>query len=93
MSAIINLYSDKQNDIKKFLKDFYQKEITLKNNYKWEKEFNNPIDCIEIISSIIDNNEEFKINAWLSIDDGVFINVTNSNLDKIIRYLYERYPH
>lgn len=93
MSAIINLYSDKSGDIKNFLKDFYQKEIILNNNLKWEKEFNNPIDCIELISSVIDNNDEFKINAWLSIDDGIFINVTSSNLDEIIRYLYERYPY
>lgn len=93
MSTIVNLYSDKPGDIKKFLEEFYQENIILKNDLKWEKEFNNPIEIVEIISAIIDNNSEFKINSWISLDTGVFINVTDSNLDQIIRYLYERYPY
>lgn len=93
MSTIINLYSDKSGEIKKFLEEFYQQKIELKNDLKWEKEFKNPIEIVEIISAIIDNNNKFKINSWISLDNGIFINVTDSNLDQIIRYLYERYPY
>ena len=30
---------------------------------------------------------------WISMDEGLFINVTDSNADSIIKYLYERYPY
>ena len=93
MNTIINLYSDKPGEIKRFLKEFYQKDILLENELKWEKKFENPIEIVEIIAAIIDNNSEFKINSWISLDNGVFINVTDNNLDQIIRYLYERYPY
>ena len=93
MNTIINLYSDKPGEIKRFLKEFYQKDILLENELKWEKKFENPIEIVEIIAAIIDNNSEFKINSWISVDNGVFINVTDNNLDQIIRYLYERYPY
>ena len=39
------------------------------------------------------NNDFYKINMWVCLDKPVFINVTNNNADKIIRYLYERYPY
>ena len=93
MNTIINLYSDKPGEIQRFLQNYYNEDISLKNDLKWEKEFENPIEIVEIISAIVDNNSKFKINAWISLDSGVFINVTETNLDQIIRYLYERYPY
>ena len=30
---------------------------------------------------------------WVSLDKGVFINVTEENADNLIKYLYERYPY
>ena len=44
-----------------------------------------------IIAKITD--DKFDINMWISLDKDVFINVTDDNADKIIRYLYERYPY
>ena len=39
-----------------------------------------------------ENNDNYKINMWISLDENLFINVTENNADEIIRYLYERYP-
>ena len=47
---------------------------------------------IELVSCFIDNKEKFKINIWISLDNGVFINVTDDNLDSIVKYIYERFP-
>ena len=41
----------------------------------------------------MDNNDQYAISAWISLDEGLSIQVTNDNLDSIIRYLYERYPY
>lgn len=47
---------------------------------------------MDIIGTFIENNDKFKINMWISLDKEVYINVTDNNADKLIRYIYERYP-
>ena len=91
--SIVNLYSEKSGEIGRFLYDFYEKKITLENDLKWEKFFENTVDMADIIGIYVDNKDDFKVNMWISLDEGAFINVTESNADTIIRYLYERYPY
>lgn len=93
MGVTVSLYSTKNGEIERFLNDFYEKNIEVKNKLKWEEEFRNPTQSASIIGAFIDNNNKFKINMWVSLDEGFFINVTDFNADKIIRYLYERYPY
>ena len=93
MGVIIKLYSNKKNEIQKFLNEFYNDNIPLDNDLLWEHCFNKPIESTDIIGVFIDNNETFDINMWVSLDEGFFINVTDFNADKIIRYLFERYPY
>lgn len=93
MSAIVDIYSEKPNEIKNFIDKFYENNITVKNDLQYEIIFDNPVIASDIISAFIDNNDKFKINMWLSLDKDVFINVTEHNADKIIRYLFERYPY
>ena len=93
MSAIVDIYSKENKEIKKFLDAFYEKNINTNDDSKWEIVFNNPIECVDIISSYIDNIDKFNINMWLSLDKDFYINITNYNADKIIRYLFERYPY
>ena len=96
MSTIVNLYSDKRGEIKRFLDSFYEKKEDNFNKdelFKWEKVFNNPVEISDIIGTLIENNDNFKINMWVSFDKNIFINVTENNADKIIRYIFERYPY
>lgn len=93
MNSSVSLYSVVENEIKKFLKLYFDKDIVLEDNLKWSKKYDNPIEIAEIIGVFIENNDKFNINMWISLDDGVFINVTDNNADNIIRYLYERYPY
>ena len=93
MSVTVNLYSNEKSEIKRFLSSFYDENINIDNDLKWEHCFENPIESADIIGVFIDNNENFKINMWVSLDEGFFINITDFNAEKIIRYLYERYPY
>ncbi len=93
MNAIVNLYSNKNGEITKFLQNFYEKNISLNNDLKWEKVFENPIEMADIVGVFIDNRDFYKMNMWVSLDEDTFINVTDNNADKLIRYLYERYPY
>lgn len=93
MVTVVNLYSDKQGEINRFLSEFYNTNLNIENSLKWEKDFSNPIEMAEIIGAFIDNKESFEINMWISLDKDIFINVTEHNVDEIIKYLYERFPY
>lgn len=90
---MVNLYSDKNGEIKKFLKQFYNNDIDIGDELKWEKIFENPVEISDMIGTFIENNEKFQINMWVSFDKNVFINITETNADKIIRYVFERFPY
>ena len=92
MSTIVNLYSKNEKEISRFL-NRYNEEIIDNNILEWRKEFKNPIEIADIIGVFIDNNENYDINMWISLDKDFFINVTDNNSDQIIRYLFERYPY
>lgn len=93
MKASINLYSSKIGEIQRFLSSFYNKKIEIENDLKWNIEFENPIETNDMIGTFIENNDKYKINMWISLDKGIYINVTDHNADKIIRYIYERFPY
>ena len=93
LKANISLYSPEEGQINKFLTSFYNKEIKIPNELKYNTEFENAIEMIDMIGAFIENNDKYKINMWISIDKGVYINVTEYNADKLIRYIYERFPY
>ena len=93
MKPIVSLYSMDETQIEKFLSSFYDDNINIANKLEWIKKYDNPIEIATIIGTYIDNIDHFSINMWISLDSGIFINVTEQNADNIIRYLYERYPN
>ena len=92
MFCIVRLYSSKKNEINRFLNNFYNEKNEHMNLLEWEKKYKNPTEMVDIIGTFIDNNDKYLINMWISFDKGLFINVTDNNSDKIIRYIYERFP-
>lgn len=93
MCAIVDIYSENNIEIKNFLHSFFNQEIEINDNQRCEIIYKNPLYCADIISSSIDNLDKFKISMWISLDKHLFINITKINADKIIRYLFERYPY
>lgn len=91
MSVIVNLYSENDNEITRFLNSYNNEKVN--NTLEWKKEYKNPIEIADIIGIFIDNKEKYNINMWISLDKDFFINVTDNNAEQIIRYLFERYPY
>jgi len=97
MKAFVKLFSNDKGEIFNFLNKFHRelsddKKIT-SDCIGWEYTYENPVELADIIGTFIENNENYKINMWISIDPDILINVTDSNADDIVRYLYERFPY
>lgn len=97
MESIVKLYSNTENEISRFLNRFFAKNkndntITIAGTLEWQKKYQNPLEIVDIIGTFIENNDKYHINMWVSLDKDIYINVTDTNADKLIRYLYERYP-
>ena len=93
MSVTVSLYSKKENEIYNFLNRFKENTIDDKTVLEWTKNYENPIELADIVGVYVDNLDEFEINMWVSLDENFYINITNFNADKLIRYLFERYPY
>lgn len=93
MKATIKIYSEEAGEIEKFLKAYYNKTINLNNPLFWKKEFENPIDIVDFIGTFVDNKEKINANLWISLDKDIFICVNDNNSNKLIKYIYERFPY
>lgn len=89
----VNLISEDSYELEKFLGSFYNSSFEINNNLNWEHKYSNPVELAEIIGAYVDNFDDFNIVMWVSLDKGVYINVTTDNADSLIKYLYERYPY
>ena len=93
MQASVSLYSNKKGELNNFLSRFYNTDLEIYDNLKWEKKYANPLELAEIIGIFIDNLDNYNITMWISLDKDVFISISENNADDIIKYLYERYPY
>lgn len=93
MISFVSLYSSKKGELNKFLSNFYNNDLNIDNKTSWERNYSNPIELAEIIGAFIDNIDDYEINMWISLDEGILIQITEKNADDIIRYLYERFPY
>ena len=93
MKAKLILFSDKCNEINNFLNKFYSNKSDHANSSSWQKEFPNPVEITEFIAAFADNSNSFDMAMWICLDEDVFIKVSPSNSNNIIKYLFERYPY
>ncbi len=93
MSVIVKLHSKNKGEINNFLTKFYNTNLNINEKLEWEKEYKNPIEISDIIGAYIDNYPDYNINMWICLDKNIFINITDLNANKVIKYLFERYPY
>lgn len=92
MLSSINIFSNKKGEINKFLSMYYNTNLEIDDELKWQKTYNNPIEMAELIGVFIENVDNFNLNLWVCLDVDVYIHVSKKNADKLIRYMYQRYP-
>ena len=91
MVAKVILFSTKYGEINNFLSKFYNSHIKAENSLSWQKDFPNPVEISEIVAAFSDNNNNFDINMWISLDKDVFIKISPLNVNTVIKYIFERY--
>lgn len=93
MFASVRLQSKKKGELNKFLSNYYDTNLEIKDKLKWKKSFENPIEITELIGAFVDNANKFNIKMWISLDKDIFIKISDKNANEIIKYLFERYPY
>jgi len=93
MKAKLILFSENSNEINNFLNKFYSNKSDHGASNSWQKEFPNPVEITEFIAAFADNSNSFNLTMWISLDKDVFIKISPSNYNNIIKYLFERYPY
>ena len=93
MKTAVKLYSEIDGEIERFLNSYYTNKIKLDNPLFWKKEFDNPTEIVDLIGIFIDNKEKINANMWISLDKDIYICVNSNNSNKLIKYIYERFPY
>ena len=89
----LKLRSKKRNEINKFLSSFYNTNMEISEKMIWTKEYQNPVEVSEIIGVYIDNIDSYDFRMWLCLDKNIYIHITESNGNEVIKYLFERFPY
>ena len=89
MAITVNLWSGKSGEIKRFLESYYGKNITMDEDVgQWIYVFRKPVDAVDMISAIMDNNDKFRIGMYLQVDEGDLHPVTFENHNDIIKGIF-----
>ena len=88
----VKIYSEFENEIERFLKLFFNENFNLDNKHFWKKDYETPIELIDITTTFVDNKEKFKANMWISLDKDVYIAISKNNINSLVKYIYERFP-
>jgi len=90
MKVVVNLWSNIEGEIKKFLESFYDKEVIIDNDVtKWIYAYSNPLEAVDIISAVVDNNDKYKIAVCIQADEGALYLVTSENHNDVIRGMFQ----
>ncbi|HHV28699.1 hypothetical protein [Acetivibrio mesophilus] len=88
MYVTVNLLSKKTGEIKDFLESYYQKELKMDNDIEqWIYVYNKPLQAIDLISTVIDNSDKYKMTLLIQVDRGDIHTVTYENCNDIIKAL------
>lgn len=93
MAYSVKMYSKFNTEIERFLNLYFNEKFDLDNKNFWKKEYETPIELIEISTTFVDNKEKFKANMWISLDKDVYISVSETNINQLVKYIYERFPY
>lgn len=92
MAIAVNLWTNKKGVLKEFLQKYYQKEVDLEEDVEqWIYVYRSPLEAVDMISVVIDNNNKYELSMCIQIDDYDVHTVTYENHNDIIKGIYHLY--
>lgn len=85
-NVMVTLLAQKPNELSRFLKSFYHKEIIHEEGaYSWSCYFESPKETLNLLSTLMDNQEDYQIELLLSLGKYAAIKVTSDNIEDIMK--------
>lgn len=89
MAITVNLWSRKTGEIKRFLEKYYGKDVYMDDDVdNWIYVYNKPVDAVDIISAVIDNNDKYQIMICIQVNEGDIHPITAENHNDVIKGIF-----
>ncbi|HHW30420.1 MAG TPA: hypothetical protein GXX20_01915 [Clostridiaceae bacterium] len=88
MSITVNLCSEKKGELKNFLEKYFNHEVSIDEDVNtWIYVYKKPLEAIDIISAVIDNNHKYSITVGIDMGNSIYM-VSPENHDGVIKDFY-----
>lgn len=92
MAITVSLWSGREGEIKTFLEKYYNRKVLIDENAKrWIYVFDRPLDAVDMISAVMDNNDRFSISVCIQLDQCDLHPVTPENHNDLIKGIFHLY--
>jgi len=89
MKLKINLWSRKNGELKRFLESYYDRPVDVKEDAgEWTCTYVKPLDAVDMISAVIDNNDKYHLILCIQLDEGQMHFINSDNHNDIIKDMY-----
>ena len=89
MILTVNLWSRKKGEIKRFLENYYDKEVDVEEGLDaWAYVCRKPLEAVDIISAVVDNNDKYQIAVFIQMGTGHLLQITADNHNNVIKDIF-----
>lgn len=89
MKLIVNLWSRKKGEIKRFLESYYDREVEMEEDTAiWACVYGKPMQAVDIISAVMDNSDKYKIAICIQMDEVQLHHITVDNYNDVIKDIF-----
>lgn len=90
MAISVNLWSRKPGEIRRFLERYYDKQVVMDEDVdRWIYVYQKPLEAVDIISAVMDNNDRFEISVCIQVDECDIHPVTSENHNDVIKGIFQ----
>lgn len=88
-NVVVTLLASKPSELNRFLSSYYNRDMKIEEGaFRWSSIFQKPLDSICMLATLIDNIEDYKIEALISINHYNSIKVSEKNINDLVKILY-----
>ena len=87
--TVVTLLSAKPCELNRFLSKFYDQKVLVEEGaFRWSSSFKSALGSSLLLTTLLDNQEDYQIEAYISIAHHNSILVSKENINGIVKYLF-----